>query len=1044
MADEPVELRIQLLGGFRVSLGNQEIPTIRWRLTKARSLVKLLALTPRHCLHRDQLIDILWPELDLNAAANNLYQVLYTTRRILEPDGTHCYLQFQSEELHLCPEGAVWIDVEAFRAAVSRAQGSRNPADYRAALKLYSGNLLPEDQYSDWAELPRQALCQEYQSLKLALAHLLERLGDYATAIETLREVHANDPACEEAYVGLMRCFALVGQRQQALRLYQLLKEILRRELEVEPSHESTHLYQEILTGRFPPNKVSEKVRPLNNLPRQLTSFIGREAEITQIKKLLGSSRLVTLTGAGGVGKTRLALEAVEGLLEEYYQGVWLVDLSPLVDAQLVLQAVTTIFGVQESRDRNLTMTLLDYLHEKQILLLLDNCEHLIESCAYLAKQILHTCPKIHILATSREALGITGEVIYVVQPLALPDTHRLPPLERILEYDAVRLFIERAASALPDFKLTETNSAPIIQICQQLDGLPLALELAAAQVRTLGVNQIAARLKNVFRFLVGGNRTALPRHQTLHTLIDWSYNLLSETERRLFQRLAVFEGGWTLEAAEALWGKGDENIYNLLTQLITKSLVVAKLQQGDVDRYLMLETIRQYARGKLEESGEAERVRDAHKGYFLRLAGDIAPKLRAEDSSILLDRLDEEIGNLRAALCWTLEEAPGLRIGEGLEIASVLLLYWYLRGSVREGLEWLKKGLSLRESYEIEQRKHRADACLAVGVLLEHTNPEEACQFLDESIRLYQAVSDSKQASHAQCQLGHALVCIDSREVTNTELAKARAIAEEGLATCRQSGDKWSLAFALCMNAIIVSKTDVPASLGLMKESHKLFHELGDKLFLEITTAFFSAMNLHQGDYATGMRYGQQSLELARALKSKRVIMLHLSNIGIAAWFLKDYSQMAACFQEKLTLSSELGEKAEIALSLRFLGMANLRLGHIQEASACFLEGLQKAQEVGNEHVWLFILWLAGVALAMGQPARTVRLMATIRSKIEAGTNGMDSWDQQEFEQIMATVKAPGGDEAVQAALEKITIFSEDEAFAEAIAIGKEASQTS
>jgi len=1040
MAGESTELRIYLLGGFRVSLGDQEIPASRWRSTKARDLIKLLALTQDQRLHRDQLMELLWPELEPKAAANNLYQVLFTARRILEPTGTHRFLLLQDENLFLCPGETVWVDVEAFRATINKAQGSYHPADYQAALDLYPGDLLPEDLYKDWADAPRESLRLEHQSHMLAYAQLLERLGEYTSAIGIFQEVHKLYPACEEAHVGLMRCYASLGQRQQAVRSYQALKDVLRRELEVEPAPESTHLYQEILTGQYPP--ISTPLRkPQHNLPAQLTSFIGRGKEIVQVKKLLSGSRLVTLVGAGGVGKTRLAFRVAEELWVEYPQGVWLVELAPLVDQQYILQAIAAVFGVRTSQNRTLTTELLDYLYEKHILLLLDNCEHLIEACAQYIDLILRTCPNVHILATSRELLGIAGESTYEVPPLSMPDPRHLPPREELSIYDALWLFTERAASALPGFTLNASNSDIVVQICQQLDGLPLAIELAAARVRTLSVHQISARLENIFSLLVGGSRTALSRHQTLRALIDWSHNLLSETEKKLFRRLSIFEGGWTLEAAEAVWEGDQGEVVNLLTQLIHKSLVLVKSEQGEVTRYLFLTTIRQYALEKLAESGEAERLYEDLLRYYLQWGEDVAQKLKAEKGLLLLDRLDEEIDNLRAALRWSTGSAQNRRVGDGLRLATALFYYWFLRGSSHEGMDWLKKGLSLLNDSDLESLKIRAHACLTAGVLQEYYDREEACQFIEESVNLFREAGDKRQIAVAYCQLGHALTIAEIIEPTPTELTRARALAEEGLAISRQLEDKWCLAFALCMNAMILSKTDVATSLRLMKESHELFQETGDELFIEETTAFFSSIALQQGDAATAFQYGQQSLKLARAFGSKFIIMRHLSFVGMAAWFLKDYPQMVACFQEKLALSRELGNKAAIALSLRALGMAALRQGLIQEAAAYFLEGLRKDQEARSEHIQIYLVWLAGIALTRGQTIQATRLMGAIGSDLEAGLAWMEQWDKQEFERNLDVLHVQIDAETFAAAFREGGVLSTEEALAEAIAIGREAS---
>jgi predicted ATPase/class 3 adenylate cyclase len=369
------------------------------------------------------------------------------------------------------------------------------------------------------------------------------------------------------------------------------------------------HLFQVVapdLPATFPPLMTLDTFR--TNLPAQLTSFVGREQAITDVTQLLTTSRLVTLTGPGGTGKTRLALQVAAGVLEAYSDGVWLIELAPLSDAALVPQAVATALGLREDASRPILATLTDFLSARNLLLIIDNCEHVVEACAQLAGALLRGCPNVHILASSRETLGIAGEAPFRVPSLATPDPRRLPPIEMLTQYEAVRLFVERAAAVLPGFRLTHDNASAIAQVCSRLDGIPLALELAAARVTVLRVEQIAARLDDRFRLLTGGSRTAVPRQQTLRALIDWSYDLLAEAERVMLQRSSVFVGGWTLEAAEAVCagdGLDHDEVLDVLAQLVNKSLVVADREQGQETRYRLLETIRQYALERLVESGK-------------------------------------------------------------------------------------------------------------------------------------------------------------------------------------------------------------------------------------------------------------------------------------------------------------------------------------------------------------------------------------------------------------------------------------------------------
>ncbi len=404
--------------------------------------------------------------------------------------------------------------------------------------------------------------------------------------------------------------------------------------------------------GRLIRRRGSAIEKSQTNLPLQLTSFIGREREITEAKRLLAATRLLTLTGAGGCGKTRLALQVASKLLDAFPDGVWFVDLAPLSDPALVPQTVASVFDLHETAETPFINILQNYFHTKNLLLVLDNCEHLIQACAELCNTLLRACPDLKILATSREALNIAGETAFRVPSLALPDPQQLPPLEILSQYDSIRLFIERAQAARSDFQLSDANARAISQICQRLDGIPLAIELATARVKALSLDQIAAHLGDHFRLLTGGSRTAALRQQTLRATMDWSYELLSEQEKILLRRLSVFAGGWSLEAAEFIARDG-YSVIDTQSRLVDQSLVLARETEDGAVGYHLLEPIRQYAQDKLLESGEVEQVRSRHLDFFLKFAEDAKPKLHSAEQLKLLNRRRTEYENLRAALEW-------------------------------------------------------------------------------------------------------------------------------------------------------------------------------------------------------------------------------------------------------------------------------------------------------------------------------------------------------------------------------------------------------
>jgi predicted ATPase/class 3 adenylate cyclase len=452
------------------------------------------------------------------------------------------------------------------------------------------------------------------------------------------------------------------------------------------------HLWQAVATGLpqdFPALQTLNSIP--NNLPIQLTSFIGREQEIAEINRLVEHNRLVTLTGSGGVGKTRHSLQVAAEVLDTFAEGTWLVELATVSSPELVPQALASVLSVHEDQARPLMTALQDHLQPKTILLLFDNCEHLLEACAQLADGLLHACPHLKILVSSREALGMAGEVSFRVPSLSLPDAQHLPSLERLTQYDSVRLFIERAVAVKSDFVVSNLNAPAVAQICSRLDGIPLAIELAAARLRGLSAEQISERLDDRFRLLTGGSRTALPRQQTLRAMIEWSYDLLSEAERVLLRRLAVFVGDWTLEAAEVVCAEPESSagsppvppvpapagqaiatseIMDLLLRLVDKSLIVPQ-EQGGQARYSMLETIRQFADDKLSESGECAGLRLRHLEFFLRFAEQAETELHRAEPLIWLHQLGAEYENLQAALGWASEAGstqPALRLSKAEE----------------------------------------------------------------------------------------------------------------------------------------------------------------------------------------------------------------------------------------------------------------------------------------------------------------------------------------------------------------------------------------
>jgi non-specific serine/threonine protein kinase len=595
-----------------------------------------------------------------------------------------------------------------------------------------------------------------------------------------------------------------------------------------------------------------------NNLPLQLTSFVGRERELGEIARLLLTTRLLTLTGVGGSGKTRLALEVASQLLKGFLGGVWLVELAALSDPELVPQVTASALGVREAPGHALTETLVDYLKPRHVLLVLDNCEHLIEASAQLAETLLRACPNLRILATSREPLGIAGELIWLVPGLTLPDLRRLHPTENLLRYEAVRLFAERAQAVLPTFEVVEDNAAALAQVCNELDGIPLAIELAAARARVLSVEQIASRLGDSLRLLVGGSRTGLARHQTLKATLDWSHGLLSDKERQLFQRLAVFAGGFSLEAAEAVCAGEDiehDEVLDLLSALIDKSLVVADKQQGGAPRYRLLEPIRQYSAKMLRSSAEEAVVRKRHRDWYLALAEAAIPKLLGSEQTVWVDRLEAEHDNLRAALAWSQREPSGKE--PGLQLAAALTMFWQMRGYISEGRRWLE--LMLSRASEAPSAL-RARALSAAGFQTFHLGDfAQARAYWEQALALYQNLANTMRIGQ---QLMYLAYCAQQE----SDYSRAVRLAEQSLGLQREAANQWGISSALfCLADSVYAQGDVARASVLLEEAVAIARDMGNRWGLGRRLARLGQVAQAQHELERAIALIQESLAACR-----------------------------------------------------------------------------------------------------------------------------------------------------------------------------------
>lgn len=589
-----------------------------------------------------------------------------------------------------------------------------------------------------------------------------------------------------------------------------------------------------------PAGELGRSLAAANNLPSQPTSFVGRDQELEEAIKLVSGSRLLTVTGVGGSGKTRLALQAATSLLDAFPDGVWFVELAPVAEPDGVARAIAATLGVREQSGQTLEDVLIDHLRYLELLLILDNCEHLLDPSAWIAQRLLAAAPRIRILATSREMLGVAGEVPYHLRSMGFPDMNE--PAEVISRFDAVRLFTARAEAVRSGFRVTSENARAVASLCHRLDGMPLAIELAAARLRILSPEQIASRLDDRFRLLTGGSRTALPRQQTLQAAIDWSYDLLDEQEKVLFERLSVFQGGFTLEAAEAVCASPPleaHRVLDLLSHLVDKSLVVAAEGRDGV-RYRMLETLRQYGRERLA-GGDTEVVREAHALYFRDFAETALPHVRGVDEIVWQERLEIDHDNLRQALRWSID-AGRTDLAQGL--AGTLYRFWMIRHYSEEGREWLEQAVNLGPADQDSWGR----AHLGAGTLaLLHGDLEESRRHLEIALATLRQGNHPELTMAAIHNLAMAAVRRGDYEVG------AKLVAEE-LATAEARNDLQSMAFASQELASLANATgDIEKGGRLLDAAVQYAEKTGSMEMLSngLTTAFFEALFVDDLDRA-------------------------------------------------------------------------------------------------------------------------------------------------------------------------------------------------
>jgi len=1022
-----LKLHLALLGQPEININGEQVGV--QLLNKTQALLYYLASTGT-AHSRTALAGLLWSDMAEAKARANLRTALSQLNKAL-PD--HFTITRQAVQFE--PQAEDWLDVALFK--------SESPSEdsLASAALLYRGEFLDDFHlqgaplFDEWVLAERAQYHGRVLEMLAALVVRTTERGAYREGLVYARRMLALEPTLEAAHRQAMSLLAQMGERAAALAQYEVCRQRLQDDLGIAPSPETVAVYERLRAGDTPRGSASVEApatapHPTHNLPLHLTSFVGREAEIAQVKGLLAHQRLLTLTGIGGAGKTRLALEVADHLRDSFRDGIWLVELAPLADPALVVWAVASALSIREVPGEPILTTLIEAIRAKTILLILDNCEHLLQACAQLTEALLKACPEIHILATSREDLDIAGEALFVLPPLTLPELDERPSLEEVRHYEAVRLFSERAAVVQPTFTLTEQNATLVVEVCRWLDGLPLAIELAAARAKLLSLEQIRARLEDRFQLLTDGGRTMLPRQQTLRASIDWSYDLLSPTELEFFGCLSVFAGGWTLEAAEAVWAgesspksrSGD--VLDLLTRLVDKSLVVADRGSGEETRYRLLETIRQYAAEKLKASGRADQIHDQHLAVFLAMAEAAETQLGGANQALSLPRLARELDNMRAALDWAFSQG---RAEEGLRLAAALRQFWYLT-NLHEGRAWLGKFLNLPKAASTPATRAKALHAAGYGAMQQDDNGP-AAELLEASLALLQALNDTGQATHV-------LMHLAGVKLSMGELALAQTYYTQSLAVMRELNDPQGIMDALWgLGVVAYNQSEYDPAQAFCSEGLAIAQAQHD---LERQAWFLRDVGriaLARGDFASAQPFFEQALTVSRQLGSQQLIAFSLVMLGKLRLAEHAYAKAEGLFDEALQQFRAFGEKYGVTTVLSYLGQAATLQGHTGLAIERYQASLNLLIEIGAQaHAAPVVEGMASIAVGQGQMDRAARLFGAAEAMRERIQVPLPPADRPDYERNLGTVKEQLSEEALASAWQKGRAMTTDEIIADVL----------
>ncbi len=891
-------LEVRLLGSFQIHCRKKPV-----RITSrpAQSLFAYLILHAGTAYRREKLAGQLWPDSREESARDYLRHALWRIRKALLEASAAVYLK--ADDLTVCFDASqeYWLDA----AALLGLQEKDAPERLAEVLDAYAGELLPGF-YEEWVVLERERLQATYEQQVARLLDMLQAQQCWRDVLRWAERWIALGQRPEAAYRYLMTAHAAEGDMAKAAAAFERCTKSL-VELGMEPSEQTRQLYQELKTGRRvavavpAPHQGPAPREARSNLPAPLTSFIGREKELGDIMRLLKNQRLLTLVGPGGVGKTRLAIQAASSQIGRLKDGVVWIGLVGLFDESLIPQEIAQALHVREVPSEPLMETVVNYLKPKEILLVMDNCEHLIKGCAKYSEHLLTSCPSLRILASSIEGLGLFNETIWQVPSLPVPQSREPISLKKLREYESVRLFEERATQANPKFDVDEQNLRSVAEICRRLDGIPLAIELAAARTRVLSVQEIAGRLDDRFSLLTSGSRTAIPRHQTLRATIDWSYELLTEQERILFRRLSIFAGSFTLEGAESVCSLGElkpSEILHLLAHLADRSLVVVEPSaENSETRYRLLETIRQYGLERLATSGETREVRRLHAEYYARLAEAAEPSIFSSATAKWFRVFDRELDNIRSAAEWATTNGNAVL---ALRILGSLVQFWFNHGLL--GSEWNDRvQQALQQPEGTERTLARAKALNGIGFMYwADIYPTDKRPELEEALSIGRELGDPWTIATALHNLG-------LMAYIQGEYSAARSLLEQSQSVWRELGarGKFGRGMALSfLGDVALNQDELQRARSLYEEAITVLRDSGDLNFQPYTIRRLGHVAWLQGDYGRAFDLCKESLELNREVSDPRGILACLAGFAAIAVERREYERaavLAACVETRL-----------------------------------------------------------------------------------------------------------------------------------------------